>query len=412
MTRGNSSGSAPTMLDFGESALRRLCWASGMRDIEPEVVDGYRILAESWGDRRTDEPPLWSTLTSDSTPLELSVVFSDEPVALRATVEALAVPPSPAAYWASARRLTSRLAEVYDLSPAWLRRIDALVAPDPARRPPMAAFHALIWSRHHRPEGKIYVWLGGSDPQSCSATCDEVLSLLGFPGQWRRIAEALDPGDVMSYLCLDLSASPSARVKLYAQHGGRLTEERLDRLDRLAKDMPSGDGPTLARLANRAAERSSWPSDASTRTRLQWRSNSRRFWSSGTYVSLVRGRTQPIDSVMHQIALTPRIRNDGEAREMIHEVMDAYAVSEASRAAYERCVEAFAGTVSAEQMYAHTYVSAQQGTDGTPRVVVYFNPQMYRSTFGLTNGDLDQARRFRGLPDREKTGRGPSHSQA
>jgi hypothetical protein len=278
-----------------------------------------------------------------------------------------------------------------------LRRIENLLAPDPARRPPMAAFHSMHWSPgSSRPDGKIYLWLGGTDARSSDAVCAETLELLGFPGQWQRIAEALDHSDVVSYLCLDLSDGPSARVKLYAQHRGQLTEERLDRLDQLVPDTHSGDGPTLARITNRAVERSAWPPDVPTRTRLQWRSNNRRFWSSGTYISLVHGRSSPVDSVMHQIALPPHCRNDGEANRMINEVMDAYGISDCSRAAYAGCVKALVGPELTRQMYAHSYVSAQRDADGASRVVVYFNPRMYHSAFGLTNGDLDQARRFRG----------------
>ncbi|GAA2796455.1 hypothetical protein [Crossiella cryophila] len=383
-----------TMREFGETALRDLCRATNLTDLEPQALNGYRTLTESWGDRRVDQPPLWSTLTSDSTPLELSVLLTDGPIALRATVEALAEPANPATYWAAAQHLTTRLTESHDLSPSRLRRIEHLLTPDPARRPPMAAFHTLSWSRTRAPAGKIYLWLGGTPPRTCGATCDEVLTALGFPGQWPRLANAMHPEDVVSYLCLDLGEDPAARVKLYVQHRGRLSADRLARLDRLAPHRPAGDGPTLARLAEAAAARSGWPHGVPARTRLQWRSNSRRFWSCGTYLALVHHRPQPIDSVTHQFALTPHCRNDNESRTMIREVLTAYQAPESARAAYERCANAFAGPDPESQMYAHTYFSAQQTPDGPPRIAVYFNPRMFHSRHGLTNGDLDQARRF------------------
>jgi hypothetical protein len=351
-------------------------------------------MSESWGGRRVEESPQWSTLTADSTPLELSVVLGAEPVALRASVEAQAVPASPAAYWRSAQRLTSQLAEVYDMDPARLRQVEHLFAPHSSQRPPMVAFHTMGWSPRHRPEGKIHLWAGGSGPSAGGPICEQALATLGFPDAWRHIAQTMHPDDVVSYLCLDIDSGPTARTKLYVQHRGHVSEERLARWDRLGPNPHSGDGPTMAEIANRARARSAWRSDVPTRTRLQWRSNSRRFWSCGTYVSLVPDRVSPIQSVMHQFALPPHVRSDAEARRMIREVMDVYGVGDRSRLAYERCAEFFAGDNMAEQMYAHTFVSAQRSGSGPPRVATYFNPRMYYRRHGLTNGDLSRARQF------------------
>jgi hypothetical protein len=387
-----------TMAEYGELAVRKLCRASGLEDLEAEAVAGYRIMTESWGDRRLDRPPPWSILTPDSTPIEYSVLLRDEPVAVRIAIEALGDdPPSPEGYWASAQRLTARLAETYGLHTGDLRRIEHLFAPRPSLRQPMVALHVMGWSRQDPPEGKIYLCVPRSDVRSCGATYDEALSLLGFPGQWRRIAEALHPDDVVPFFSLDLSAAPSARTKVYVQHRGKLTAERLEAFDRLAANPQAGAGPALAAIANRAEERSSWALGASAQARLQWRSNSRRYWSADTYIALVHGRPQPIDTVLHQFALPTRCRNDGEADQMIHEVMDAFAVTEPSRAAYQRCLEALVGPAPAEQMYNLTYISAQHSDTGAPRVAVYFNPRMFYSRYGLTNGDLEQTWRFQGM---------------
>ncbi|GAA2796473.1 hypothetical protein [Crossiella cryophila] len=387
----------PTMAGYGELAVRRLCQASGLAELETQAVDGYRIMTESWGQRRIEDGPPWSILTPDSTPIEYSVLLQEEPVSVRVAIEALADPPSPEGYWSNAQRMTARLAETYGLYTEHLHRIEHLFAPRPGLRQPMVALHVMGWSRTGAPEGKIYLCVPRSEIAACGPIYDEALTRLGFPGQWQRIAQALHPDDVVPFFSLDLSDAPSARTKVYVQHRGRLTAQRLERFDRLAANPQAGAGPALARIANRAEQRSVWAPGASPRTKLQWRSNSRRYWSADTYVALVHGRSQPIDTVLHQFALPTRCRNDAESDRMVHEVLDAFAVSDRSRAAYTRCVQSLIGPDPAKQMYNLTYVSARHDDSGTPRVAVYFNPRMFHPEFGLTNGDLAQTWRFQGM---------------
>ncbi|GAA2221324.1 hypothetical protein ACFY2R_17880 [Micromonospora olivasterospora] len=380
--------------EHAEAAVRGLCHATGLDQLADQVAADVRLMGETWRHRPLDAPPAWSTLTADSTPLELSVVLGDEPLGLRASVEAHAEPANPVSYWESARRLNARLSATHGLDLSRLRRIEHLVAPRPADRPPMAAFHTMGWVPRRPPIGKIHLWHGGPNPADTAARVDAALSALGFPGQWQVIAGAMHDDDTVSYLCLDLATGPSARTKLYVQHRGVLTAERLARWDRLGPRADLGDGPTMAAIASRAWARSAWAPGTPPRTRLEWRSNHRRFWSYGTYVSLVPGGTRPIESVMHQFGLTPRCRSDAEAQWMIREVLDAYDVSARSRDAYERCARFFMGGEADKEMYAHSFLSAQRSPHGPARIAVYFNPRMYFRRHGLTNGDLARAEQF------------------
>ncbi|WP_434447485.1 hypothetical protein [Lentzea sp. E54] len=385
-----------TCADLADAAVRGLCRASGFTDLADRAAADVRLMGESWGHRSPGTPPAWSTLTADSTPLELSVVLGDRPLGLRASVEAQAEPGSPRSYWESALRLSERLSRAHGLDLRRLRRIEHLVAPRPADRPPMAAFHTLGWTRGRPPEGKIHLWLAGGSRSATAERTDAVLTALGFPGQWKVVEDVMGDDDTVSYLCLDLAAGPSARTKLYVQHRGSLTPDRLARWDRLGPAAELDDGPTMARIAARAWERSAWRQEVPSRTRLEWRSNHRRFWSYGTYVSFLPGRTRPIESVMHQFGLTPRSRSDAEAQWMVREVLDAYDVSPESRAAYERCARFFLGGDANGEMYAHSFLSAQRSADGPARVAVYFNPRMFFRRHGLSNGDLALAERFHG----------------
>jgi len=383
-----------TMTGYGELSVRKLCQASGLAELEEDAVAGYRIMTESWGERRIDQPPPWSILTADSTPIEFSVLLRDRPEAVRIAIEALADPVSPQGYWANGQQMTARLAERYGLYTGHLAKVEHLFAPDPTMRQPMVALHVMGWSRSGRPEGKIYLCAARSDPRYCGPVYDEALNILGFRGQWQRIAETLHPDDVVPFFSLDLSDSVAARTKVYVQHRGELTADRLERFDRLAVNPQASAGPLLAGIANEAEARSSWAHDVPEQTRLQWRSNSRRYWSADSYVALVHDGPQPIDTVLHQFALPTQCRNDAEADRMIREVLNAFQVSPSGLAAYDRCFDAFVGPDPERQMYNITYVSAQHGADGAPRVAVYFNPQMFSSRFGLTNGDLAQTWRF------------------
>jgi hypothetical protein len=379
-----------TLGGYGSERLLALCRAAGMADRAGEIADVFATMSESWSQRPLAAPPLWSFATADSTPVQFSVAFGSEPVSVGISAEAQADPASPAAYWDSARRLSTRLADRYGVPLERLRRIEDLFRPGTATTGSMVAYHAAAWPRQGGALFKIYLWAGGLDPAGCAARCDEALTRLGFAGQWPRIAAALDPQDVVAYLSLDLAAGPAARTKVYVHHRGRLTAARLERVASLAADFVPGAAAELADLAGEAEGASRWAPRVPAVDRLQWRSNRRRHWPAGTYLSLVAGQRAPVESAVHQFSLATLIRDDEEAAALVRAMAARYGVPAGGLRSYERCLEVFAQPPLSRERYAHEFVSFSRA-GGTPRVAVYFNPRMFLARFGLTNGDLSRS---------------------
>ncbi|MEV4560816.1 hypothetical protein AB0K51_28000 [Kitasatospora sp. NPDC049285] len=389
---------APTMVQYGESRVRALCEAAGLAARAPEIVDNYRLLSGSWGSRRIDRPPRWSYATADSTPLELSVVLEDRLTGLGVAVEAQASPATAPAYWRSASDLTERLGSRFGLSLERLRRVEDLFRVDGPlpRHQSMATYHAMGWSERGRPAVKLYFWAGSSGAGLLGPVGAEALDRLGLSAQRQRISAALHPEDTVSYLSLDLTETGAARTKLYVQHRGELTADRLERLGRLAADHAPGEAAALVRAAVGAAAASSWPPGTSARDRMQWLSNRRRHWPAGTYLSMTDGVPGAIESAVHQLALPPLCRSDAEAAALVERILTEFGVGAEAAAAYRRCRDALTRRPLAAERYAHTFVSAKRRADGRPRVVVYFNPRMFLARHGLSNGDLRQALRWAG----------------
>ncbi|WP_328522942.1 hypothetical protein [Kribbella sp. NBC_00359] len=378
----------PTMVVFGERKLRALCRAAGLGDREEEVARGYRLMSESWGERKISEPPRWSFANPDSTPVQFSIVLEDEPVSVSVSLEAQAEAGTPRAYWDAGRRLTTRLSRTYGLSLEQLEHIQDLFVPHGPGFISMAMYHAAGWRKQGPPLAKVYLGVD-QDGSAALRTCEEALGRLGLGGQWSRIADQLHRDDVVSYVSLDLDTGPCGRTKVYVHHRGQLTVERLESVARLAADYVPGDLDTLVELARQSEDAARWQPGVTTRERLQWRSNRRRRWQALTYLSIGPDREQPVESAVPQLSLPTLVHNDAQAAELVRGISESFGMSGTSRAAYERCRAVFAPSPMDQEMYAHEYLSFRR-VNGKPRTVVYFNPRMFLARHGLTNGDLTQ----------------------
>ncbi len=171
---------------------------------KPEAVALLNTLTESWAQRSLLEPPRWSGLTEDCSPLEYSMVVSKDGPDLRVLVEAQADPACPRTYWQAGVRLTETLQREWGCRPEILEKILAHFIPS---RPDHEVFgcmwHGAWVRRDGRPLFRLY--LGAQASQTLPlAVCGAALNDVGAGPAWTEFARHLSPKHEILGMAFDL----------------------------------------------------------------------------------------------------------------------------------------------------------------------------------------------------------------
>lgn len=219
-----------------DARLRRLLEVVGQ---PAEVAPASRVaalLGENWRGELISRGPLWpSEITDDHSPFEFSLAlggaFSGTGVAgvSRApgrAVRLLTEPQDPArpslrASWAAAASIHERLAAEWGVPLLRLEAVADLFEPGASADAKFSIWHSAILGQPRGPEFKVYLnpSIHGSD--DAEASLEAALRRLGVAQAWAAVRSLAlrRPGlDVPIYLSLDLSDTPSARVKVYIAH--------------------------------------------------------------------------------------------------------------------------------------------------------------------------------------------------
>ena len=183
-----------------ETKLARVCEAAGLCATRVDslcfdMVTHCRL-------REPKDPPRWSGLTDDSSPIEFSVVFSRHGCQLRLLFEPQADPQAPLTYWQSGQRLTRYLASRCQASTDAARAIEPLFRPA-ANDVFLSMGHAFEPLPAQPPKCKVYFNAMARGAEHAQPLIGDALSRLGFERAWERLARTLTPRDRVELLALD-----------------------------------------------------------------------------------------------------------------------------------------------------------------------------------------------------------------
>lgn len=352
-----SAVGAGTRFEAAARTLSAVATASGFDPGETGgIVASLRMLAESWADLPLDAPPSWSGLGADASGCDVSLVLDGRRTEIRVTVEAQALPASPASYLASALRLSERLEAVHDADLSRLRAVEDLFR-DLDPQAPGVLWHGAVFSRGRAPWFKVYLHLMARGRAKAGATAHAALERLGMGACWADLAARLRPGDELLFLGFDLLPAGEARVKLYIRHA----ETDAEALDLAARVLaPEGAG-TIRDFVG---------------TLTGGEGVIRR--GALTALHLVEGRDKPVRLTTHLRLYPHCATSDAVLFARLRQALRRLGIPSAP---YEAAVAALAGHDLAEETGLHGWASLQW-TDGRPSVTVYLSPRLYFPHYG------------------------------
>ncbi|MFO0722422.1 MAG: tryptophan dimethylallyltransferase family protein [Myxococcota bacterium] len=344
-----------TVFGRAQSELTLLAQALGLGAQVPAWQQSLGAYLHRMRDRPLDLPPLWSGLSDDCTPWELSIVLRPAAVDLRILLEAQAEPATPSSYWEAALALTESLD---DADRSRFHSLAPLFRPtDPGAF--WALWNAIDFGRGARPMHKIYFNAAASGPAEAPRLVRTAMEQLGFGAAADALFSRLDPSDQLTHISLDLGAQAAGRLKIYARHRAA-SFARLEELFAYSPSHRAGDVELLGRVGLGAPDFSRRP------------------------VFGVFHFVDPRNALPHRTTLNvptiPYAANDAEVTERLRALIAHLGLDEAPyRAA---CSHLFRGRDPAQERGRHSYLSLQRDGEA-PRLTIYFGAMLFRDRYGL-----------------------------
>lgn len=213
---------AKTYVEIGIEKLTTLCSALGMTGKTAEVVEVFRAMTISWGDRKIGESAEWRSETSDDgSPFEFSIALDPNQVELRILIEAQGRDPNLQSNWQAGLELNQYLAKNHNVSLDRFEQIADLYVPTNADAK-FSIWHSACFYPDKPSAFKLYLNPQSQQKSRSAAIVEESLVRLGFTHAWPTLAQtAAQRGpdkDEFVYFSLDLTDLPHARVKIYLRH--------------------------------------------------------------------------------------------------------------------------------------------------------------------------------------------------
>jgi DMATS type aromatic prenyltransferase len=234
----------PTYLEYGSERLRSLIAVCGMTRKTPEIMEVFRQMTTSWGDKVIEKTPLWlSGIADDHTPFEFSVAVNSDVPELRILSEPQRDGFNLLSNWRAGMRLNYWLMENYEASLIRLNQVSDLFFPEDESAH-FAMWHGACFLPDKKPEFKIYLNPQAKGKEQANDVIKEALYRLGLRESWQTIEAVLNnqnsSKNELKYFSLDLFAKPEARVKIYWRHHDITTSE-LEKMYSVARNYIPGD---------------------------------------------------------------------------------------------------------------------------------------------------------------------------
>jgi hypothetical protein len=199
--------------------LERLTSALGLESHQGRFRALVSYLFRGWGDTPLPEqPPYPSALTSDHSPFEYALSFSDMNVDLSLVTEVQAANPNLLANREAALAFNDRLLP-FGVDLERFHRVSELFLP-PTPEPPFSLWHGLTL-RPSVTGFRVILNAAASGSARALASVREALSRLGVKDAKITLEKLLRRGDgldELAYVSIDLSTGPGAEVRVYARH--------------------------------------------------------------------------------------------------------------------------------------------------------------------------------------------------
>jgi DMATS type aromatic prenyltransferase len=232
-----------TYIECGVEKLTALCKSVGLDRKTDQIIEIFRSISTSWGDRKVGDTTWQSDVSDDATPFEFSIALDPENVELRVLVEAQGSAANLQSNWQAGLELNQYLAANYSVNLDRFEQIADLYAPTNSTAK-FSIWHAVCFYPDKEPAFKLYLNPQSQSQSRSAAIVEESLVRLGFTHAWPTLAETSaqrgPDKDEFVYFSLDLTDHPQARVKVYLRHHDA-TPSELESALSAARNYVSGD---------------------------------------------------------------------------------------------------------------------------------------------------------------------------
>ena len=232
-----------TYVECGIKKLIALCESVGLNHKTDQIIEIFRSITTSWGNKAVGDTTWQSDVSDDAAPFEFSLALDADNVELRVLVEAQGSEATLQSNWQAGLELNQYLAANYHVNLDRFNQIADLYTPTNSAAK-FSIWHAVCFYPGKEPAFKLYLNPQSQSPSRSAAVVEESLVRLGFTHAWPTLAEtAAQRGpdkDEFVYFSLDLAADPQARAKVYLRHHD-VTPAQLESALSAARNYVSGD---------------------------------------------------------------------------------------------------------------------------------------------------------------------------
>jgi DMATS type aromatic prenyltransferase len=346
-----------TFFNLNAERLSGLCDATGLREQTPEILDLFRRLTSPWTDEPVGKSPRWPSLVGDDhTPYEFSLGLGETPE-LRLMAEPLGAVPSFHANQEAALGLLNSLARDFDVDLSRFEKVRDLFLPSNPHGT-FGVWAAVGFGPNRAPEFKVYLDPEAQGRELAPKLIHEAVGRLGLPKAWNAISNTLvrrGELDELKYLSLDLSASPKARLKVYARHEQCSVRD----LESAASASPWYQQGDVTQFLKTVAP----DVDGVFRGRAPL-----------TCYAFVQGRGDGPSSATTHFPINGYAKHDAEIAERVLQCLTWLKLPSEP---YKRAMNAFANRPLERGIGLQAYVSFRRD-QGKPRLTVYLPTEVYR----------------------------------
>jgi DMATS type aromatic prenyltransferase len=232
-----------TYVECGVAKLTALCKSVGLDHKTDQIINIFRSITTSWGNRAVGDTTWQSDVSDDATPFEFSIALDPDNVELRVLVEAQGSAANLQSNWQAGLELNQYLAANHSVNLDRFEQISDLYAPTNSTAK-FSIWHAVCFYPDKEPAFKLYLNPQSQSKSRSAAIVEESLVRLGFTHAWPTLAETSaqrgPDKDEFVYFSLDLATHDRARVKVYLRHHD-VTPTELESALSAARNYVSGD---------------------------------------------------------------------------------------------------------------------------------------------------------------------------
>jgi DMATS type aromatic prenyltransferase len=232
-----------TYVECGVAKLTALCKSVGLDHKTDQIINIFRSITTSWGNKAVGDTTWQSDVSDDATPFEFSIALDPDNVELRVLVEAQGSAANLQSNWQAGLELNQYLAANYSVNLDRFEQISDLYAPTNSTAK-FSIWHAVCFYSDKEPAFKLYLNPQSQSKSRSAAIVEESLVRLGFTHAWPTLAETCaqrgPDKDEFVYFSLDLATHDRARVKVYLRHHD-VTPTELESALSAARNYVSGD---------------------------------------------------------------------------------------------------------------------------------------------------------------------------